>query len=94
MGGNIGIEWRVYVACWAAGHALKLSGDFVECGVNTGMMSLAICHYHDLNSTGRKFWLFDTYQGIPIEQARPEEKDHAAAANAVNYEGNYSPPSP
>ena len=24
------IEWRVHIACWAATHAAKLPGDFVE----------------------------------------------------------------
>ena len=46
-GGDLGIEWRVHVACWSASHALRIEGDFVECGVNTGMMSLAICQYVD-----------------------------------------------
>jgi hypothetical protein len=85
-GGDIGIEWRVHVACWAASHAVKLGGDFVECGVNTGMMSLAICHYLDFNATGKKFWLFDTYSGIPLEQAKkPEEIEHVLAHNKANY---------
>ncbi len=85
-GGDIGIEWRIHVACWAATHALKVPGDFVECGVNTGMMSLAICKYLDFNRTGKTFWLFDTFSGIPVEQARnPQEIDHVLAHNRLNY---------
>ncbi len=49
------------------------------------MMSLAICHYIEFNKTDRNFWLFDTYNGIPIEQALPEEVDHAIASNTMNY---------
>ncbi len=71
---DIHIEWRVYVACWAAANALKLPGDFVECGVNTGIMSLAICNYLDFNQTGRRFFLFDTFAGIPIDQMNDREK--------------------
>ena len=36
-------RWIVHVALWAASQAARLEGDFVECGVNTGMLSLAIC---------------------------------------------------
>lgn len=67
------IEWRVHIACWAACHGAKLPGDFVECGVNTGILSLAICDYLDFNATGKNFWLFDTFSGIPLEQINAEE---------------------
>lgn len=69
------IEWRVHVICWAASHALHLPGDFVECGVNTGIFSLAACHYVDFNATGKRFWLFDTFEGIPEEQMSARELD-------------------
>ena len=65
---DIHIEWRVAIACWAAHHAKRLPGDFVECGVNTGIVSLAICEYVDFNATGKSFWLFDTFCGIPSDQ--------------------------
>lgn len=60
------VEWRVKIALWAAEHALKLEGDFVECGVNTGILSLAICNYFNFNDINKHFYLFDTYKGIPI----------------------------
>lgn len=62
------IEWRVNTALWAARQAARLEGDFVECGVNTGILSLAICHYLDFNSLDKRFFLFDTYSGIPEDQ--------------------------
>ena len=65
---DIHIEWRVAIACWVAHHAKRLPGDFVECGVNTGIVSLAICEYVDFNATGKSFWLFDTFCGIPADQ--------------------------
>lgn len=61
------------VCCWAAWHAKHLEGDFVECGVNTGILSIAVCNYIDFNSTGKSFYLFDTFCGIPQEQMLPEE---------------------
>jgi len=79
---DIHIEWRIHVCCWAAAHARHLPGDFVECGTNTGIMSLAICRYIDFNSTGKRFFLFDTYEGIPAEQILPEE-GHAHQQNRI-----------
>lgn len=75
MGNDIHIEWRVYIACCAGFHAMHLPGDFVECGVNTGMFSLALCDYIDFNTTGKTFYLFDTYNGIPEEQMQADELD-------------------
>jgi len=72
---DIHIEWRVHVVLWAAAHAAKLSGDFVECGVNTGMYSVAVCDYLDFASLDRRFWLFDTFAGIPLDQISEQERD-------------------
>lgn len=71
---DIHLEWRVHVLIWAAQHAAHLPGDFVECGVNTGIFSLAICDYIDFNQTGKSFYLFDTYAGIPEEQVTARER--------------------
>lgn len=62
---DLHIEWRVAVACWAAQHGSHLKGDFVECGVNTGILSLAICDYVNFNMLDKSFYLFDTFSGIP-----------------------------
>ena len=59
-------RWRVYTACWAAKHARSLAGDFVECGVNRGGMSLAVMDYIDFNSLDKDFLLLDTFSGIPL----------------------------
>jgi len=71
---DLHIEWRVYSAVWAAQYALRLEGDFVECGVNTGIMSLAICQYLDFARVPKRFYLFDTYNGLPEEQVSIEEE--------------------
>jgi hypothetical protein len=39
---DIHIEWRVHMILWAAQHATQLEGDFVECGVNTGILSRCV----------------------------------------------------
>ena len=86
---DIHIEWRVYVACWAAWHAKQLPGSFVECGVNTGIYSLAVCNYIDFNSTGKDFFLFDTFKGIPEEQMTEQERDNRIRENQELYEECY-----
>jgi len=75
---DIGIEYRVHIILWAAHHAMQLEGDFVECGVNTGICSLAICDYLDWNTRGRTFWLFDTYCGIPESMVTDRERAEGA----------------
>jgi O-methyltransferase len=83
---DLHIEWRIHVVLWAATLATRLPGDFVECGVNTGMNSLAVCEYVDFNSTGKTFWLFDTFEGIPDEQISDVERALGRAEeNAVLY---------
>lgn len=67
-------EWPVLVGCWAAWHGRHLPGDFVECGTNTGILSMAICKYVDFNRLDKFFYLFDTYCGIPSEQMSESEK--------------------
>ena len=71
---DIHIEWRVHVICWAASHAAKLPGDFVECGVNTGIFSLAAAYFVDFNQLDKSFYLFDTFAGIPEDQISDEER--------------------
>ncbi len=79
------LEWRAHTVCWAAAHAKRLPGDFVECGVNTGILSLAVCEYIDFNATGKKFWLFDTFAGIPESQVSPTEAKRVQWENEQVY---------
>jgi O-methyltransferase len=82
--GDLHIEWRIYVCCWAAQHGKQLRGDFVECGVNTGIYSRAAMHYIDYaQMVDRRFYLLDTYRGIPLERL-------SAAERAEGIEGHNS----
>jgi hypothetical protein len=79
-GDDLHIEWRVHAACWAATLATHLEGDFVECGVNTGIYAAAICSYIDFNRfPDRHFYLLDTYEGFPTEQWSSAETANAQA---------------
>lgn len=69
------VEWRVHVALWCATQAMRLEGDFVECGVHTGILSGAVMTWLDFaRHVTRKFYLFDTWQGIPAEQVSEDER--------------------
>ena len=68
------IEFRAYVACWAATHARNLEGDFVECGVNRGGSALTVSEYASLADTGKRFFLIDTYSGLVDEYVSDEER--------------------
>lgn len=83
--GKLHIEWRVYVCCWAAEHGLGLAGDFVECGVSTGIVSRAVASYVDFGRRDRRFWLIDTFEGIPLEQATEAERSLARSKNERHY---------
>lgn len=78
---DLHIEWRVAVCCWAAQHATRLPGDFVECGVNTGILSLAVCKYVGFNDIDKSFYLFDTFAGIPVAQMSEDERTDRFISN-------------
>jgi O-methyltransferase len=69
------LQWRVYVVCWFANHVKNLPGDFVECGVNTGAYARAVIDYINFNSTGKTFFLLDTFEGMPDHLVNQDEKN-------------------
>lgn len=75
------IEWRAYIACWAAEKGKTLEGDYVECGVNRGGLSRTVMHYVNFASMPeKKFYLLDTYCGFP-----EEHREHAAHWNRDEF---------
>jgi len=66
--------WRLHVLAWAATHALKIPGDFVECGVFKGFSSAVICKYLDFAKVPRTFYLYDTFSGLAEETSTSEER--------------------
>ncbi len=73
------LYWRAYIACWAADHVKKLSGDFVECGVNKGGLARMIIDYIDFEKGNKRFFLLDTFKGIPSELITEEEKKYGVS---------------
>jgi hypothetical protein len=56
---------RLNTLIWAASEALRLPGDFVECGVFRGFCSAVIADYFDFERVPKQFYLYDTFDGIP-----------------------------
>lgn len=79
------IEWRIYLCCWAAAQACRLPGDFVECGVSTGITARAIAEYVGFAALQKSFYLFDTFEGIPEEQIQSGEEALAKSKNERHY---------
>ena len=84
------IRWRAHIAVWAARRGLQLEGDFVECGVYTGLLSLTVCHALGFADIKRKFYLFDTYDGVPIDRLPAGERELAETMNKNMYKDVYA----
>jgi hypothetical protein len=66
--------WRLHVLAWAGECALRVPGDFVECGVLRGYSSAVVCKYLDFAEVPKTFYLYDTFSG-PVERlSTPEER--------------------
>lgn len=82
------IRWRIHVLCWAGFHASHLEGDFVDCGVSTGIFARAVIHYVRFQELGKKFYLMDTFSGMderyssPYEMQRNETLGYAKRGDA------------
>jgi len=68
------LGWRLHVACWFARQAIALGGDFVECGVLRGFTSYGLCRHLEFQQYPAKFWLFDTFHGLPDEYSSANER--------------------
>jgi len=68
------LVWRLHTLAWAAGHAMSIEGDFVECGVLRGFSSKVICEYLEFEKSEKNFYLYDTFSGLPVETSTEKER--------------------
>ena len=54
-------------------------------GCIRGLLSLTVAHFVDFAALDRRFWLMDTFEGIPLERVTEEEKSHTEQLNAELY---------
>jgi O-methyltransferase len=77
------LRWRIHVLLWAASHAAKLPGAFVECGVHRGGFARAIIDYTNFAALRRDYYLFDTFAGF--DPSLLSETERTQVANAYQY---------
>lgn len=66
--------WIIHINQWAAAHCVFLDGDFVECGVNRGRLSMSNIIYTRFEQfKHKKYYLFDTYCGLDSAVSSTEE---------------------
>jgi len=58
---------RLNTIAWAGAQVSHIPGDFVECGVWRGFCSAVLMDYLNFDRLDRKFYLYDTFEGIPSE---------------------------
>ena len=80
------IAWRSHITTWAAQKAKPLKGDFVECGVMYGVLSLAILDYLKFEeSDNRTFWLVDTWEPMHSDTLQNIYPESLSSLNYFEY---------
>ena len=81
-------HWNLQTVLWAAQQAKDLPGDFVELGVYRGHTTMFLAEYLDFKSWKKRWWLFDTFDGIPDDQVDPgwEQVNKGAYHNTFTFE--------
>jgi hypothetical protein len=83
-------HWRVHIGLWAAQTAVKLEGDFVECGVNAGFLSSSIMCDLNWDGRGKTFYLLDTFKGLDQKYVSSDElRDGIMGKNEALIENGF-----
>lgn len=87
------IVWRAHVAASLATFCKDLGSNFVECGVNVGLLSGCIFKLLDRVGYGKmkNFYLFDTYHNIPEDQFDEKIEPLGRWHNKNNYKKDIYP---
>ena len=84
------ILFRAYIVCWAGKYASTLKGDFVECGVGKALLSRTLVKYLNFDEIKKRFYLFDTFQGIPVQTSGNSfELKNMQFLNKIHFVGDY-----
>lgn len=70
--GSDSIAWRLNTLLWAARCALRIGGEFVECGTFKGDMAWVVLQTVGPDRISR-FWLFDSFDGFSSEVSSPDD---------------------
>lgn len=80
------LHWNLSTVLWAARRAARVEGDFVELGVFKGHTTLFVAEYLGFQDWPRKWFLYDTFEGVPDDQLDAGWAD----SNARAYKGTFS----
>tara|TARA_B100000579_G_scaffold424068_1_gene428015 strand:+ start:29 stop:799 length:771 start_codon:yes stop_codon:yes gene_type:complete len=83
------IHYRAYIVSYFANYCKNIEGDFVELGCGKGIYAKIIFEYCEFYKCDKIFFLFDTFNGIPIELAKPEENKMTKMLNETAYKVDY-----
>ena len=90
-GTNHKIFYRAYILNYFAEYALKLfdvnenEGCFVELGTHKGLMAKVIVLNSNIDKKKINFYLFDTFNGIPLGHIKDQEKKYVITSNDQFY---------
>lgn len=76
--------WRLHTVLYFANRGLELEGDFVECGVWRGFLAAAIANYVKWERIPKKFYLFDTFEGLAEDRLTPGERANTQKVAHLN----------
>lgn len=87
-GGVTNWHWNLQTVLWAAQQARGVPGDFVELGVFRGHTTMFLAEYLDFASWDKRWWLYDTFEGIPDDQVDPgwEKVNKGAYGGTFTFE--------
>lgn len=79
-------QWNLTTMLWAVQTTRGVPGDFVELGVFRGHTTLFCADYVEFGTWPKTWWLYDTFEGIPLDQQNPGWKD----INEILYVDKFS----
>ena len=79
-------QWNLQTALWAVQQAKTTPGDYVELGVFRGHTTLFCAEYVGFQDWPRRWWLYDTFEGIPDDQVAAGWE----TSNKNLYQGTFS----
>jgi hypothetical protein len=79
-------HWNLQTVLWAVQRTKEVEGDLVELGVFRGHTTVFLADYVEFQNWPKRWFLFDTFDGIPDDQLNPGW----AEVNKAVYKGTYS----
>ncbi len=73
-------HWNLQTVLWAVQQARGVAGQFVELGVFKGHTTIFLAEYLDFAAWEKRWYLYDTFEGIPDDQLDPGWADSNKAA--------------